>query len=359
MKRVLSGTLIAIACLILFSCHKHDTSPTTAMGAPPFDGLYVLTFEHQDTSSLSLYNLNTRQSTPYKFSDVNKQVLGNGATDLEIYGTKMYIALSNSCLIAILDAQTGKLIKKYSLGTPTLPKRPQKLTFYKNNVYITCNEGTIDIMDTLSLTVNSTIPIPGHGYEIGVAVANNKLYVANSGGNRDTTVSVIDLATNQVIKTIDVLPSPNLVTADSYGNVYVLSYFTDDYMEYFIRLGGMSIIDSRTDEVKNDFPSNGGVGGPITSNGELVYYANEPKKISVYNARTQSIVTDNFVTDGTDIQNLADICVNPDTGEVYIADVRGYTSNGVVDVFDKTGKLEYSIATGAPPIKLKFFKHRS
>ena len=66
--------------------------------------------------------------------------------------------------------------------------------------------GYVARVDTTTLTVKDTCVV---GYQPEeMVIVGNKLYVANSGGyrvpNYDRTVSVIDLNTFKVIKTIDV-----------------------------------------------------------------------------------------------------------------------------------------------------------
>jgi hypothetical protein len=173
---------------------------------------------------------------------------------------------------------------------------------------------------------------------------------------------VIDLQSNKEIKRISVIPYPVSLAADSYGNVYVLSGFTDDWQQFNISTGGFTVIDSKTDSVKSPpvpgmYPGRRSI--PITVNGDLVYYVGSytgSNKIAVYNAKTQTLVRNNFITDGTNIDSPYSICANPATGEVYVVDAKGSSFgmlNGVVDVFDKTGKLEYSFTTGVNPAKIK------
>jgi YVTN family beta-propeller protein len=339
--------------------------PESAAGPSAPSGLYLLD-EEAGAGALSFYNLSTRQITPDQYQAVNGNILGDGGNDVEIYGSKMYIAVTNSSVIDIVNAKTGKLIKQDSLLNPVYglfgyARKPTNIAFYKGNAYISCSDGTIAIMDTVNLSVNAKITLPGVFYLGGLVVQNDKLYVADSGAGPSVTdiVSVIDLSTNQEIKRINVIPYPVSMAADSYGNVYVLSGFTDDWHQFDISTGGLTIIDSKTDNLKSPsvvglYPSVGNI--PITVNGDLVYYATYAtgnNKIAVYNAKTQTAVTDNFITDGTNIQFPASICANPVTGEVYVSDAKDFALNGVVDVFDKTGKLEYSFPTGVNPVKVK------
>ena len=365
MKRnLLKYILVILVCLAIASCRKYTMSPRRGGGTFPISGLYVLNIGQADTSSLSFYSLNTKQITADQYQTANGQTLGQTGNDIEIYGSKMYIVVTNANVVDIVNPKTGKLIKQDSLLNSTIAtpwynyqKQPRNIAFYKGSAYISCYDGTVAVMDTLTLSIKATIALPGSFYQEGLVVANDKLYVADTDFGITNTVSVISLKTNKEIKKITVIPDPVSLAADSYGNVYVLSSYTDDFQSYNISPGGLTIIDSKTDNVKpNPVPGTGQIEKssiPITVNGDLVYYATGDNKIAVYNAKTQAPISTSFVTDGTAIQFPNSIAVNAATGEVYIGDAKDRISNGSIDVFDKTGKLEYAFATGINPVKIK------
>lgn len=364
-QNLLKNALIIFICLIMASCRKGDTKPGS--GTPLGTGLYILNtgfYDGSNASSLSFYDPDHRKTTTDEYSTVNGRPLGNGGNDMEVYGSKMYIVATNSSVVDIVNPRTGKLIKETSLlnSTNSAPwynfkKLPRNIAFYKGNAYISCYDGTIAVMDTINFSVNAVITIPKIFYLEGLVVQNNKLYVADAGLENCVTnmVSVIDLATNKEIRRINVIPSPVSLAADSYGNVYVLSNFTDDWQQFNTSLGGLTIIDSKTDTVRSQTKTElyGSARSiPISISRDLVYYA-KGNRIEVYNAKTQTLVSTGFVTDGTTIKTPYAICINPATDEVYISDTKDYMSNGSVDVFDKTGKLEYSFSTGFNPVKIK------
>jgi hypothetical protein len=75
--------------------------------------------------------------------------------------------------------------------------------------------------------------------------------------------------------------------------------------------------------------------------------------VAVFNAKTQTAVTANFLKDNTSISQASALAVNPSTGEVFVSDEKLYDiMNGAVYAFDRTGKLEYSFVTGVSPSRL-------
>lgn len=347
MKKIkLNYLFIALAVTVgLTSCHKDKQVQRSDKPTAERAGLYILNQGGfgDNNSTLTFYNYATKQLTPDFFSTANAGAkLGDVGNDVGIYGSKMYIIVNNSNIIYIVNAKTGKLIKSDSLY------QCRSVVFYKNNAFITSYDNVVAVMDTNTLTINKSIPVGRNPEQM--TIANNKLYVANSGGasgNFDKTVSVIDLNSLTVTNTINVITNPTNMVSDNYGNIYVLSL--GDYSTKPTGVGGLTIIDSKTDVVKSKPPVSVGYNIPIARGGDSVYYVTAGNKVAVYNAKTQTLVTPSFISDGTSITTPFAITTDPVSGEVFITDALDYASNGILYAFDKTGKKEYQITTGIIP----------
>ena len=332
---------------VLASCRKDRIQPIPDTPTAERAGLYVLNqggITHNN-STLTYYDYATKKLTSDIFTAVNtnEDGLGDTGNDIGIYGSKMFIVVNNSDLLDIANAKTAKLIKKIDIY------QPRSVVFYKSNAFVTSYNGTVSVIDTTSLAITKTINV-GRSPE-QMVISNGKLYVANSGGldypNFDKTVSVIDLNTLTETKKIPVTDNPISITADSYGNVYVLSAGNYDKV-----LAGITIINNATDVVKSQSDLTLGYNIPLTANGDYVYYPTADNKIAMYNAKTQTLERANFITDGTAITAPYAITVDSITGEVFISDAKDYSSNGTVTAFDKTGKKKYAIETGVNPGKI-------
>jgi YVTN family beta-propeller protein len=350
MKQIkLNQLFIALAfTAVLASCHKDKQITKSDTPTAQRAGLYILNQGGfgNNNSSLTYYDYTTKQLTPNIFSSANAGAkLGDVGNDVAIYGSKMYITVNNSNKFDILNAKTGKLIKQDSIY------QCRSVAFYKNNVFITSYDGTVAVMDTTSLTVNQHITV-GRDPE-QMVVVGTKLYVANSGGldfgNPDKTVSVIDLNSLTVTKTITVIANPVSVTADAYGHVYVLSL--GDFAKI---AGGLTIINDNTDVVASQPTVSVGFNVPMGGAGDYIYYATADNKIALYDAKTQTAIRANFITDGTVITAPYAITADNTTGEVFVADAVDYSSNGVLYAFDKTGKKEYQLMVGIDPGSIAF-----
>lgn len=189
-----------------------------------------------------------------------------------------------------------------------------------------------------------------------------KLYVANSGGyrvpNYDRTVSVIDLNTFKVIKTIDVGINLHRMELDQYGNIYVSSRgdYYDTYSETFV-------IDSNTDKVVDELPLLPNTEMAICRDSlyvystEWSYYTNSwTVSYAIYNTKTKKTDTRNFITDGTEksIKIPYGIAINPETGEFFVTDAKDYVTPGTLYCFSRDGKKKWSVITGDIPAHIAF-----
>jgi YVTN family beta-propeller protein len=336
--------------LILSSCHKDKVTPKQP--APVTDGFYILNqgLFNDNNSTLSFYGYSNKTVTADIFNSANGRGLGDTGNDIEIYGSKMYIVVNISSTLEVVDPKTAKSIKQIKLFNGSTARQPRDVAFYKGNAYVSSYDGTVAVIDTATLGVTGYITVGRNPEQL--AVANGKLYVANSGGldypNYDTTVSVIDLGTNTVTKTLTVAANPQNVGTDNNGNVYVLS--AGNYNDVGPSL---AVINDNTDVVtsQTNFDGSG-----MVIQGTTAYFITSTNTIKVFDLKTMTVTTNNFVTDGTAITTPYALAVDGSTGEVFVTDAKDYTSAGSVYAFDKTGKKEYSITAGINPGKIAFLK---
>jgi YVTN family beta-propeller protein len=341
-------TLVSLS--VLSSCEK-ENKPEIQDIKPVRKGLYVLAEGgfNSNNSALTYYNFDNKQLIADQFQAVNGRGLGDTGNDLKTYGSKMYIVVSVSSTLEITDL-TGKSIKKIDFRNGNTTIQPRSIAFNKNKAFISSYNGTVSVLDTTLLTIEKTINVGSSPEKL--AVANGKLYVANSGGmnypNYDKTVSVIDLSTLTEIKKIIVAENPNNVTVDSDGDVYIVSSGN-----YSTVKPSLAIIDSKTDLVKKTFDDF--KAGSFTISGDYAYFTAGQGIIKVFNVKTEAIEKASFITDGTTITTPYGIAVDEVNNEVFVTDAKNYSINGEVFCFDKsTGVKKYSLATGINPSKVVF-----
>ena len=350
-QKQLWALAIAIAALIT-ACSKND-APSTII-VQPATGLYILNEGNYNSNNTTLtyYDLNAGKAYTDFYAQNNGNVgLGSGGDDILIYGSKLYIVMNGSNNVTVIDKHTGKLITRIKNANSS-NWAPEQITSYSSNVLVTGNDGTVAKIDTTSLSIQKITTVGSN--PMGLVVAGNNLYVANSGGYNypvyDSTVSVVNL--NSMIETmkIKVGTNPVNVTADNAGNVYVSSIGN-----YGNIPGNIVRINTSTNTVTKSAD---------TSVGKICFYNNQlygiggygDSRIRIFN--TKDFTATNFITDGTVINIPYGVNVDESNGDVYITDAIDYKSPGIVYCFDKTGKkkFSFSVAPGISPDKVVFLR---
>lgn len=288
------------------------------------------------------------------FEKVNGRRLGDTANDMILYGSRLYIVVSESSTIDILDATTLKSVKQIPMSRDGRPSEPRRITASGDYVYVCSFDGTVTRIDTLLLTADRTINV-GRNPD-GICVANGKLYVSNSGGldfnNPDCTVSVIDLNSFTETKRIEVRQNPGSIYSDG-KNVFVVSRGIYDYgkNDYDTRLHK---IDAENDVVTETFNI------PILTmdahDGIAWFYGYGPGgTIQMLDLERGEIINSDFITDGTRIQCPYGIRVEPRSGKVYVCDAADYVTPGSLFCFSPEGRLLYKVTNiGINPNTITF-----
>ncbi len=347
--------IMAFFALLVVSCHKPEddemsTDVPTAQEAGA-QGVYVLNegLFQMNNSTISYYDFTQNQLTEDFFLNVNHRGLGDTGSDLKKYGGKLYCVVNLSEVVEIMNSANCQSIKRILLSG----KQPRHIAFDENKAYISCFNGEIIQIDTATLEITASSHAGSN--PDGICVANSKLYVANSGGlnypNYGNTVSVFSLPNLIFVKNIQVALNPMRLQSDEEGDVYLVSNGNYEDVPFTFQR-----IDSQLDEVVQTFSF------PVTNfciNGSQAYlysynYNTQQSSFKVMNVHSETIIQENFITDGTQIETPYGIAVNPSNGDVYIADAHQYTVNGDVFCFGNDGKKKFSIEAGICPSAVVF-----
>lgn len=171
---------------------------------------------------------------------------GKWPADIKIRGDFAYVVNTGDNNVQIIDLASNTTAGMIDIGDGTAP---EKIAFASDTkAYVSSNwTKSVKVVDLSSQTVVNSIDVGVAPW--GVAFANGKVYVCNTGvvyGDETTygqgTVSVIDTATDNILKTINVETNPTDVVVDSNGKVLVLC--TGNYADI---TGKIVVIDSQTD----------------------------------------------------------------------------------------------------------------
>ena len=346
---------------ILLGCKKEPNAPNLKKinidTSLVTTGIYVLNegLMNMNNASLTYYSFNDSIPQTDYFNRVNGRKLGDTGNDMAVYGNRLYIVMCISSQLEVIELSSGKSIKRIPIFNGDKARQPRRIAFYKNKALVCSFDGTVAIIDTGSLEIEKYITV-GRNPD-AIAVVNNKAYVSNSGGldapNYDNTVSVIDLQYFVETKKINVQINPYNMASDDYGDLYVISRGDYDKKKMCLQ-----IIDTKFDELKYTFPDFEALNLVINGDTAYVYYfdfsTGSGSKILLLNVKTETMINDNFINDGTKIQTAFGISVDKISTDVFITDAKGFVNTGEVICFGNNGHKKYSFKAGLNPGKVAF-----
>ncbi|MFV0471604.1 MAG: YncE family protein [Paludibacteraceae bacterium] len=348
--RLKSLLLSPITLFFLFSCDDmHDVKNNASIDNIPIgiEKILVLCegiFNMNNSTLVMLDMKNDSLPDKHYFQTVNNRKLGDTANDMKIYGGKIYIVVNVSGQVEIIDKNSGQSLKRIPIfNENNINRQPRFIDFYGSKAYVTCFDGNLIRIDTLSMGIDGVVKC-GRNPE-GICISNGKIYVANSGGldfsNPDTTVSVIEIKNLKEIKKIRVAKNPCILQTDSEGDIYLASRGDNTVESYRFQK-----IDTRIDELTATFEGIHILNFTISEDKAYMYtynFATQENGIKVFDCNTDKIISENFIMDGTLLTAPYSIQVDNKNGDVYVADAQNFVVAGDVICFDKYGKQKFKI----------------
>ncbi|MBO7609918.1 MAG: YncE family protein [Muribaculaceae bacterium] len=328
-------------------------------------GMYVLNEGNMGSNKATLdyYNFQTSRYTRNVFAFANPNVpkeMGDVGNDLGIYGSKLYAVINCSNKVDVMDKNTVKKI-----GQINIPNC-RYIKFYEGYAYVTSYAGEVVInpdyeqigyvakVDTATLQVVNRCNVGFQPDELDIV--NGKIYVANSGGymvpNYENTISVIDIESFKEEARIPIAINLQGCRADRRGVLWIFSrgdYYNNQSMLFAYDTRHERLLKSFDCRVSNmwlDGDSLYVIGvqfSYVTMKNEVTY--------AVINTETLQVVSECFITDGTekDIVLPYGVAVNPITKDIFVTDAKDYVSPGHLYCFDAAGKLKWDVRTGDIP----------
>lgn len=288
------------------------------------------------------------------FSTANGRALGDVAQSMAIQDSLGYIVVNNSNKLEVVSL--AKFRSKATVNGLKLPRYFAAASSAKGYVTETVSysgaNGRVSVLDLKTNTVSKTI-------EVGVqpeklAVVGSRLYVTNSGGN---TVTVINTSTDAVEGTITVGDSPNSVVEDRNGNVWVLSggktVYNADYSVDYSRTtkGSLSkIVPGQLTATTREVASNRSSPGRLTINGakNQLYYT------YLGGVYTLGIADDVLPATPLIKRSFYGLGVDPQDGTIY-GGIGSFTAADKVIRYRSTGAALDSFTVGIGPNGFVFY----
>jgi YVTN family beta-propeller protein len=336
---------ISAACLfpvivMIAGCQSNPAGPSgSTPGAPT--GVYVINEGNfqRGNSSLTFYMPDSNKAFQNVFTLANGRDLGDTGNEIAVYGSRAYIVVSGSQKIEVISTVDHK-----SVGTLQLPgqRTPYDIVVLSDaKAYIT------NIMDSSVTAFNpSTLQVVFDRIRVGanpqgIASANGKIYVCNSGFGYDNTVTVLNAGTGALIKTIVVGDSPSEVGVGLNNVVIVKCDGRSDYANPANDTPGtIAVINSENDAIviKAILPvvTYGHPGRMTVSSKGYGYFAGKTGIIRFsFTASTLNVEGTPFAA----MQSYS-LAIDDVTDRLYATDPKDYVQSGEVVVFDSKG-IEY------------------
>ena len=375
--------LLGVVAGMLSSCRTDDpiiysTTYDTGGGTQPsgdITGMYVLCEGNMGSNkcTLDFLDLTTAQYHRNIYSELNPETvkeLGDVGNDIKVYGSRLWMIINCSNKVEVADVGTARRI-----GQVDIPNC-RYLAFHDGYAYVSSfagpvmgaeeQLGLVYKVDTLTLEIAGRVEV---GYQPEeMAVLDGKLYVVNSGGYMppvyDNRVSVIDLNTFKVERTIEVGRNLHRCRADRYGQLWITSrgnyedvpprvYCMQQSSDGYVAIG---------DEIDASISEMCLVGDSLYYIGTAWSEILQRNTVSygIINVRTHQKVADHLSTapEMSKIRLPYGILVNPINRDFYIMDAKNYVSSGELLHFLPDGTFDWSVRTGDIPAHAVFISSK-
>lgn len=309
--------------------------------------------------SLGYLEYSTEKMFEDLFSNANGgATVGDVFNSGYIYDDKIYLAVTNSAIVHVLDRETYKVVK--SITTPS-NAGPRQFTSYNGKVYVTLfgTPGYLAEIDPESLEITNELevgPLPEY-----VVAYGDKLYVSVSDGygqGDEACVAVIDPSTLSVTKRITGVTNPvNLATNGK--QLYVCAwgkYMSEPpYSQY--DYGIWEIKDETLGEKVSE-------GTYMSINGDKLYYYSDPYGTDIIEYGVLDTTTNQYA-EWIEAENGVDspiaIGSDPITGDVFILSYHlgeggyaSYNTPGYIKQYRSNGDEVGTFDTGISPSSMFF-----
>ncbi len=211
-------TVILICSISLFACTKDDENPP-AINDDYSNGIFIVNEGPfgNGTGTISFMNRDGSRLDNEIFQQANSMLpLGSIVQSMHVVDDKAYIVVNDANKVEIVNTKTFESL--YTLENINLPRYIESDD--NGKLYISCWDNTVKIYNTDGTESLGQVTV-GTGPE-KMLLDGQKLWVLNQGGySIDSTISIIDVASAQLVNTVTVYDKPTGIQQDKNGNMWV------------------------------------------------------------------------------------------------------------------------------------------
>ncbi len=355
-NRIIS--LILLFLLILAGC---DTVDDDGRAEPDVVGVIVVNQGNfsDGNGSISVYDPETGQVRPSAISN-----LGSILQSAAVIGDLLYVTANTGERVDVFDAETLQQVDQIEDVVSPRYVAARGRTAYVTNLFGASGSFTGGKVTVIDLDVHEkTNEIEVGDNPEGMALVDDRLYVANFGFGEGSTVSVIDLGSEAVVDTIDVdCDGPRFLVADADDEVFVFctgrTIFDENFEPIGETDGAVRVLDGATGAVVERLAIDGRIGaeGP----GQDAFHAEEDGKIYVVKDRRSVLVYD---TNGNrrvgelgpfEGDPIGAVAYDVERERLYLGRVAGFVEAGAVTIHSADGTELDRFTAGVAPTFVTF-----
>lgn len=344
---------LLVAVSFLFSCQNNNKGGGDDE-LPPISSVWVFN-EGQfmaDNASISSYDPATKTAVEDIFSVANGgAMLGDIASAAVMHKGQMYVTLSGSGKIYVIDPKTGVLTSKITgLNSPRYIHFLSETKAYVTNV----NVPEITIINPATGAITGSI-VTASPAEMLVAVGG---YIYSNLWSYGKHIIKIDPSKDEVVGSVEVAIQPLALVADKNGALWTMcdgGGWAENPAGYEPFQTLLKIDPAAMSVVKKwQLPDVMAFSYRLVVDrtGDNVYYLHDG--VSKMSVEAGELPATALVTmpEGAAGYSLG---INPENGEIYVGDALDYTQRGLVYRFSSTGEKLDSFRAGTCPAFFKFF----
>ncbi|MCD4732226.1 MAG: hypothetical protein K8R74_16595 [Bacteroidales bacterium] len=345
MKSWIQGLLLLLSVIII-SCDKDNK------GEPPpstnySDGVFIINegLFNTGTGTISFMKRDGSAVQHKIYQQANNSIpLGNIVQSMNKIDDKAFIVVNNADKVEIVNIENFKRIK--TLNNIIYPA--YIIQADSNKAYISCWDKKLVIISLHSLEVVGSV-ITGTG-PTKMLKTDNHVWVLNQGGlGLDSTITIVDISTDEVAQTIQVYPRPTGIQEDKNGNIWIMCSGRGSWHGEASE-GHLVCIDPIDHSIIYDFEFPGSAQQPekliINSEGDILYY-NYPGGVYQFDINTSSLETSPLIARSGMFYSLG---FDPKESIIYVSDPVDYVQRGWVFRYDAlTGITIDSLKAGIVP----------
>lgn len=330
-------------------------------------------------AAIDFYDYTTGLFTRNIYTQANPDAvmaLGDVGNEIAVYADRLWAIINCSNKVEVMHAEDCRRI-----GQVDIPNC-RHMAFDGDFLYVTSYAGPVLIDDDYNQlgyvakidvnTLQETARCIVRFQPDGIAISGGKIYVANSGGyrpnNYEKTLSVIDIASFQVEKEVELGINLNLVVADKEGKIWVSS--RGDYYDVMPKV---YCYDPAADTVVATLDLDA---SSMWIDGERLYTIGNPfsyetmtstPAFNVLDTRTVTAIQSGWFdtpageayawTPAQEFSNIKApycIAVDPSRGNIYITDAGNYVNPGYLYAFAPDGSFLWRQRAGDVPASIAF-----